>query len=367
MKTFTDAVLEANLKPNELRVLLALSTYADDDGKCWPSVGTIGTKANITSRSQVYAAITGLKDRGVISVAVRRKSSSSLYTILLEYDKPAQVEPEQDNLLPFYGIEPAAPIIEFKPTNTKPAVTAYSKRGGDRGIIPDGRTFYVPNYETLAEDLQESIRKAAADHVLATSDVTLVESFLSESTGHVLSARGPAYAKIGYDEGTAYDMFVDYLCTRYTSPRWADMGWMDYDLLIAVMSAEVFPEGRQMIMPASADDHRRLAKRYADLQRQHNANGEVLNPYTLFTAYHAELSKDYAKDWDVTLEKALGDRICDKAVALSGKVKLPNRNPITNKTECDALGLCRPHTTWDYLRSGRPYPGIEAIVQAVHG
>jgi hypothetical protein len=50
----------------ELLVLLALADWADDQGKCWPSIGAIAQKARLTER-HVYNILRAMRVDGVIT------------------------------------------------------------------------------------------------------------------------------------------------------------------------------------------------------------------------------------------------------------------------------------------------------------
>ena len=60
------AVWDINLAASEKIVLLALADAADDDGRCWPSIATIGRKASKSPRT-VQSCIQALIEAGHLS------------------------------------------------------------------------------------------------------------------------------------------------------------------------------------------------------------------------------------------------------------------------------------------------------------
>lgn len=57
-------------------VLLALADSANDDGECWPGMGTIAKKTGVSVRS-VHRAIGALEQAGLVEVQERRRSNGS--------------------------------------------------------------------------------------------------------------------------------------------------------------------------------------------------------------------------------------------------------------------------------------------------
>lgn len=58
--------VEIKLPSHEKFVLIMLANYADENGKCWPSITTISRETGISTAS-VKRAIKKLCDRGIIS------------------------------------------------------------------------------------------------------------------------------------------------------------------------------------------------------------------------------------------------------------------------------------------------------------
>ena len=70
---------DPSITPSQGRFLFALCTYADADGKCWPSLDTLAAVTGL-GRSTCVAVIAALEARGAISVN-RTAGKSTHYTI----------------------------------------------------------------------------------------------------------------------------------------------------------------------------------------------------------------------------------------------------------------------------------------------
>jgi DNA-binding MarR family transcriptional regulator len=75
--------VEIKLPTQEKFVLIMLANYADESGKCWPSVQTLATNTGL-STATVKRALKKLIARGLLSREQRRKGNlktSSLYSL----------------------------------------------------------------------------------------------------------------------------------------------------------------------------------------------------------------------------------------------------------------------------------------------
>lgn len=72
---------------SDLLALLALADWSDDEGRCWPSIASIGKKTRL-SRSQAQRVVHGLIDEGFVSVVGNQEGgapgSTRQYRINLE-------------------------------------------------------------------------------------------------------------------------------------------------------------------------------------------------------------------------------------------------------------------------------------------
>lgn len=92
------------MSPAQKAVLISLADQANDDGVCWPSVGTISQRTCLSERA-VQNAIKWLADAGLLC-ARERSGTSSVYKITpAAYAPPQQMHPAANASTP----APAAP------------------------------------------------------------------------------------------------------------------------------------------------------------------------------------------------------------------------------------------------------------------
>jgi hypothetical protein len=92
------AVEVQGLAASEKLVLLILANFADDGGRCWPSVATIARKANLTERGS-RRIIRRLEEAGHIRTEYSRGRTSNRYVVLSNPEGPAGLStpnPEPD-------------------------------------------------------------------------------------------------------------------------------------------------------------------------------------------------------------------------------------------------------------------------------
>ncbi len=85
-----------SLAPNERLVALALADFADDHGRCWPSLTTIGQKIGY-SRRNTRRIVKTLRNIGYVDILIkagpRRTPLYQLHPELLEYPEKEMLEP----------------------------------------------------------------------------------------------------------------------------------------------------------------------------------------------------------------------------------------------------------------------------------
>ena len=77
------AVFDLNLSHADIRILAALSAYADKSGKCWPSVPTLAQRTGLSER-HVRTSLRNLEAFDYV-VTERRAGQSSMYRIPRKY------------------------------------------------------------------------------------------------------------------------------------------------------------------------------------------------------------------------------------------------------------------------------------------
>ena len=82
----------AGMSPAQKAVLISLADQANDDGYCWPSVGTIAKRTCLSERA-VQGAIKWLQSAGLLSSDERRGTSSVYRITPAAYAPPQMLRP----------------------------------------------------------------------------------------------------------------------------------------------------------------------------------------------------------------------------------------------------------------------------------
>lgn len=122
------------LEPSDRMVLVALSSFADQQGYCWPSIASIARRARFSERTVQYS-LKRLLDLGAISVEERvRKEggqASNAYW-LMGFDTLPGVQPVQGGVQPLHrggaaiapgGVQPLHPNSTNKNSTTEQPTT----------------------------------------------------------------------------------------------------------------------------------------------------------------------------------------------------------------------------------------------------
>jgi DNA-binding MarR family transcriptional regulator len=73
------AIDDARLQAAAFKVLCALSTYSDRDGRCWPSMGAVARRLGVT-RQAVNRQVHVLVETGYLSITPRQRGDGSTST-----------------------------------------------------------------------------------------------------------------------------------------------------------------------------------------------------------------------------------------------------------------------------------------------
>ena len=80
MADLWDDEAEVDLKGNALLVALALADYANDDGVCWPKLGTIARRTRMTERS-ITRILASLRGEGLIAMPEGKRSKHAPFVV----------------------------------------------------------------------------------------------------------------------------------------------------------------------------------------------------------------------------------------------------------------------------------------------
>lgn len=101
------------MSPAQKAVLISLADQANDDGYCWPSVGTIAKRTCLSERA-VQGAIKWLQAAGLLGASERRGTSSVYQVTHAAYAPPQEMRPAANAPTPA-GAAPQPPQ-ELHPT-----------------------------------------------------------------------------------------------------------------------------------------------------------------------------------------------------------------------------------------------------------
>ena len=188
---------ELSLPPTQKLLLLALADNADDSGACWPSLKSLASKCEVTSRT-IQRAIKEFEACGLLAVTSRyagngRQTSNAYRLILTGY--PVKMSPpasahraEDDKLSP-------SPLVRRgeRDTNDTPGMTPGCQGAGDTAMSP-----LEPPLESPVESPQQppglhwppldAEQREGVERLLAGIDRTIQQQMLDELA---MAMRGP--------------------------------------------------------------------------------------------------------------------------------------------------------------------------------
>lgn len=112
---------------SELLAMLALADWADDNGRCWPSMASIASKTRL-SRSQAQRIVHGLIDAGYVSVTGNETGG-----------KPGSTRQYQINLKALTGSADATPTGSTHATGSEDATGSTHAQEGPHPCAETGR------------------------------------------------------------------------------------------------------------------------------------------------------------------------------------------------------------------------------------
>src|SRR5690606_9661885 len=83
-----------NMSPAQKAVLVSLADQANDEGVCWPSVGTLAKRTCLSERA-VQGAIRWLQEAGALSIEERRGRSTVYRVTPASYAPPQEMHPRK--------------------------------------------------------------------------------------------------------------------------------------------------------------------------------------------------------------------------------------------------------------------------------
>lgn len=156
---------------SELLAMLALADWADDNGRCWPSMAAIAGKTRL-SRSQAQRIVHGLIDSGYVAVTGNETGG-----------KPGTTRQYQINLNALTGSADATPTGRIGATGSVHATGSTHAQDGSHGCAETGRmgatqTVSEPSLTVRRPEQAPASPKAAKEKAGAT-----LQAFLDACKG----------------------------------------------------------------------------------------------------------------------------------------------------------------------------------------
>lgn len=169
------AVFDPAVTPMALRVLAALCTYIDQDGKCWPSVGTLSERLGEGySPRMVQRHLRALEDAGWITTEVQPNGvgkSSNIYRV--RFDSAALADgagvTQDDTPTPDTVCHP--PMTQddtprVSPGDTLTRLTELNQESDSKGTIPGPHQQLSEVSRSVTRDSSRKGRKHASQHLV---------------------------------------------------------------------------------------------------------------------------------------------------------------------------------------------------------
>lgn len=153
------AIWEMDFTPVDKLVLLALADWANEDGKCWPSISKIASKTGCGERT-VQRALREAETRGLL-IRDEVKGKGCIYTINPRHSgTPATKSPPPDRRDTPATVAPntlGTTIVD----KAKALPTARAKKKSEPFVLPD----WVPAEQWAAfASMRQTIRKPMTDY-----------------------------------------------------------------------------------------------------------------------------------------------------------------------------------------------------------
>ena len=150
VRVLSRALDAPDLNQGEKLVLVILADFADDAGRCWPSMETVARKANMTDRG-ARGIIRRLEEKGHVTTQFSKGRASNHYIVHPNTEQVSASNPEQDAGITRNDVPRNAPNPERN--DTQPGTT-----------VPPNRQ------EPSITDASASVESARACEVLPFSE-----------------------------------------------------------------------------------------------------------------------------------------------------------------------------------------------------
>lgn len=137
----------AGMSPSQKAVLISLADQANDDGYCWPSVGTIAKRTCLSERA-VQGAIKWLHSAGLLSSDERRGTSSVYRITPAAYAPPQEMRPADAAPRGAGNAPPPPQMLHPTPADAapKPSMNRQLNRKEPKDTRADATGFVLPDW-----------------------------------------------------------------------------------------------------------------------------------------------------------------------------------------------------------------------------
>lgn len=135
------------MSPAQKAVLISLADQANDDGYCWPSVGTIAKRTCLSERA-VQGAIKWLQAAGLLGASERRGTSSVYQITPAAYAPPQEMRPAANAPTPADAAPPPPQMLHPTPADAapKPSMNRQLNRKEPKDTRADATWFVLPDW-----------------------------------------------------------------------------------------------------------------------------------------------------------------------------------------------------------------------------
>lgn len=135
------------MSPAQKAVLISLADQANDDGYCWPSVGTIASRTCLSERA-VQGAIKWLQSARLLGASERRGTSSVYQITPAAYAPPQEMRPADAAPRGAGNAPPPPQMLHPTPADAapKPSMNRQLNRKEPKDTRADAQDFVLPGW-----------------------------------------------------------------------------------------------------------------------------------------------------------------------------------------------------------------------------
>lgn len=135
------------MSPAQKAVLISMADQANDDGYCWPSVGTISKRTCLSERA-VQGAIKWLQSANLMTASERNGTSSVYRLTPAAYAPPQEMRPADAAPTPAASAPPPPQMLHPTPADAapKPSMNRQLNRKEPKDTRADATGFVLPDW-----------------------------------------------------------------------------------------------------------------------------------------------------------------------------------------------------------------------------